>query len=51
VDSEELRAHPHHSFTLEGDVLVQLADQQLIRVRLGFGVCLAALPRWTGVKS
>jgi len=33
VDSEELRAHPHHSFTLEGDVLMQLADQQLIRVR------------------
>eukprot|EP00899_Mesostigma_viride_P029721 jgi/Mesvir1/9934/Mv06637-RA.1 len=32
VDSEVLRAHPHHSFKLEGDLLVRLHEAGIVRL-------------------
>eukprot|EP00899_Mesostigma_viride_P016667 jgi/Mesvir1/25000/Mv16957-RA.1 len=32
IDSEELRAHPHHSFTLEADFLRALVEAGLVRL-------------------
>ena len=32
ADAEELRAHPHHSFTLEGDLLMRLSERGTLQV-------------------
>eukprot|EP00976_Prorocentrum_cordatum_P088598 1187387-Prorocentrum_minimum.AAC.1 len=42
ADAEELRAHPHHSFTLEGDLLIRLSTLATLQVR-ALPVCICTL--------